>query len=83
LAQGLKKDVGGRFRYAVGLQSWVNYTILMFFLWETHRKPIDSLESRRLAEAGARIGKVPRPESDPKRQEKTIGEDTNINDVLI
>ena len=24
LAQGLKKDVGGRFRYAVGLQSWVN-----------------------------------------------------------
>ena len=23
LAQGLKKDVGGRFRYAVGLQSWV------------------------------------------------------------
>ena len=26
LAQGLKKDVGGRFRYAVGLQSWVNFT---------------------------------------------------------
>ena len=25
LAQGLKKDVGGRFRYAVGLQSWVNH----------------------------------------------------------
>ena len=24
MAQGLKKDVGGRFRYAVGLQSWVN-----------------------------------------------------------
>jgi len=28
LAQGLKKDVGGRFRYAVGLQSWVNYIYL-------------------------------------------------------
>ena len=27
LAQGLKKDVGGRFRYAVGLQSWVNIYI--------------------------------------------------------
>ena len=61
----------------------IYYTILMFFLWEIHRKsienlwkihgkPIDSLESRRLAEAGARIGKVPRPESDPKRLEKNI-----------
>ena len=28
LAQGLKKDVGGRFRYAVGLQSWVNYVAI-------------------------------------------------------
>ena len=27
LAQGLKKDVGGRFRYAVGLQSWVNLLV--------------------------------------------------------
>jgi len=27
LAQGLKKDVGGKFRYAVGLQSWVNIYI--------------------------------------------------------
>ena len=32
LAQGLKKDVGGRFRYAVGLQSWVNHTVL----WQFH-----------------------------------------------
>ena len=31
LAQGLKKDVGGRFRYAVGLQSWVNGPAQMSF----------------------------------------------------
>jgi len=30
LAQGLKKDVGGRFRYAVGLQSWVNYLVVPY-----------------------------------------------------
>ena len=40
LAQGLKKDVGGRFRYAVGLQSWANF--VKFRLW-THVVPyVDS-----------------------------------------
>ena len=42
LAQGLKKDVGGRFRYAVGLQSWAG--VLNSFEWD-HRGPFVQLRS--------------------------------------
>ena len=62
LAQGLKKDVGGRFRYAVGLQSWVNSII--FFLnhpfWGT---PMESstLTLSSLSLYLRAFGSIPRP----------------------
>ena len=46
LAQGLKKDVGGRFRYAVGLQSWVNLNLLSLLHFELILPPSPSLFQR-------------------------------------
>ena len=40
MAQGLKKDVGGRFRYAVGLQSWVNSGRGVSFSGEIESAPV-------------------------------------------
>ena len=51
LAQGLKKDVGGRFRYAVGLQSWVNIYLFRLILLCRHHAPALSW--------GSRLGPVP------------------------
>jgi len=59
LAQGLKKDVGGRFRYAVGLQSWVNCNNAMMveFSWlNSHFPPFFLLETGRLPLGVFRMG---------------------------